>query len=355
MLDVESKQGRLWEFAIHILIWGTLLLFPLLSITSSHRNLLIEGTFFIFWVPIAFMGIMFYANYYFLIDRYFFPKRKIQFIFSNFIPVSFYLFFRYVVANEKYMQIMELAESPRRFLPLYLNIPLDILSFSIPVVFGLALRSIKKVRDTELSKKQEANTRLELELKHLKYQIQPHFFFNALNTIYGLIDLDQQKAQEAVHDLSKLMRHLLYKAENEFITLDEEIDFLNKYIALNKLRLSENTIVSTQFPDIVPNINLPPLLFISLVENSFKHGVAALEKSAIKFEIFYDYQQLTFRAINTNYAKKEIDLSGSGIGTENLSKRLDILFPNQYTYRVEKQENNYIATVTIPYKNTDEN
>lgn len=355
ILTDKQRQGRLWEVSIHILIWCTLLLFPFLSVTTSNEHLLLEGVFFIFWVPIVFIAITFYSNYKFIIDRYFFPKKKVQFALLNLLQIACFLFFRYIVAYDKYKSIIEVLESPRRNLSLALAIPLDVLSFIIPIVFALAIRSIEKVRASELSKKQEKNTRLELELRHLKYQMQPHFFFNSLNTIYGLIDLDQEKAQKAVHDLSKLMRHLLYKSENEFITLDEEIEFLNKYIALNQLRFSGNTVVTTDFPTIVPNISLPPLLFISLVENSFKHGIAAMQESTIHFEIKYTYQTLTFSAINTNFAKEEADLSGSGIGIDNLQKRLDILFPKQYTYTVDKQKNNYIATVTIPYTSRDEN
>lgn len=122
---------------------------------------------------------------------------------------------------------------------------------------------------------------LESELKYLKYQLNPHFFMNTLNNIHALVDIDSEKAKKTIIELSKLMRYVLYEANKSQISLKYEIQFLENYIALMKLRYTEHLDIQTEFPLIVPHVQIPPLLFISLLENAFKHGVSYRESSYI--------------------------------------------------------------------------
>lgn len=107
MFPIANKQDKLWEIAVHILIWCVVLLFPLLSIATTNKNLLIEGIFFIFWIPIVFMGALFYLNYNYLIDKYFYPKKKLGFIVWNWLVICLFFIYRYGLATSKYMSIME--------------------------------------------------------------------------------------------------------------------------------------------------------------------------------------------------------------------------------------------------------
>ncbi|GIZ16492.1 hypothetical protein RCZ15_12420 [Capnocytophaga catalasegens] len=164
-----------------------------------------------------------------------------------------------------------------------------------------------------------AATKLHVELQHLKYQLQPHFFFNALNNIYSLIVFDPDKAQKSVHSLSKLMR----------------------------LRLTEKTIVTTDFPTEVLQVEIAPLLLITLVENAFKHGVSATTTTQIHFSIKSDEKMICFTAENTLLAKQNSDLYSSSIGIDNLRKQLNLIYPNRNAYTITTEGGKYKSEIVI--------
>ena len=141
---------------------------------------------------------------------------------------------------------------------------------------------LKSLRDDEMLKDLERQ-RLESELQYLKYQLNPHFFMNTLNNIYALVDLNTEQAKKTIIELSKLMRYVLYEANKNQISLEHEIQFLENYIALMKLRYIDNLNIRTEFPVVVPCVQIPPLLFISLLENAFKHGVSYQDLPLLKY------------------------------------------------------------------------
>jgi LytS/YehU family sensor histidine kinase len=163
--------------------------------------------------------------------------------------------------------------------------------------------------------------------------LNPHFLLNTLNNIYALIAFDTDKAQESVQELSKLLRHVLYEDKEQFTALSKEMEFIQSYIELMRIRLSSNVTVVTEY-DLDPNSQTPiaPLIFISLVENAFKHGISPTEPSFIK--IRFSEVQDTVRCLiqNSNHRKVGYDKSGSGIGLEQVQKRLDLSYPNKYSW-----------------------
>ena len=194
--------------------------------------------------------IIFYLNY-FIIVKWLFEDKKLWFFASNFLLLILLIFVK--------SQIFELLEPDRPKMlgkrpPEALRYYFDFLIYLIPVAFSIAINASKKMQKAEEMKIEADNIKLQSELQHLKYQLQPHFFFNALNNIYSLIDFDSEKAKQSVHSLSKLMRHLLYKTDVDKISLSEEIDFLNKYIDLMSLRLNDKTKVYTNFPTKIPSL-----------------------------------------------------------------------------------------------------
>ena len=201
----------------------------------------------------------------------------------------------------------------------------DFLTNLLPVITAIAIKYAQRLFILELEQKEMATTRLHAELQHLKYQLQPHFFFNALNNIYSLITFDSEKAQQSVHSLSKLMRHFLQKSNEEKILLKDEIDFLNQYIELMTLRLTEKTKVITDFPKEIPPIKIAPLLLITLVENAFKHGVSANKDTVIRFSLETENKTIRFVSENTLLVSQNNDLYSSSIGIENLRKQLDLI------------------------------
>lgn len=215
------------------------------------------------------------------------------------------------------------------------------------VGFNIAIKLFfKSFRDEEMLKELE-HKRLQSELQYLKYQINPHFFMNTLNNIHALVDIDTGKAKSTIVELSKLMRYVLYEASNKTILLSREIQFLENYVTLMSLRYPEKVSIEKNFPLEVPEVQIPPLLFISFVENAFKHGISYRQESFVRVVMqLEEGNRLAFRC--TNSTGSSSDEQHHGIGLENIRKRLRLLFGNDYTLSITKEENKFDVLLIIP-------
>lgn len=209
------------------------------------------------------------------------------------------------------------------------------------------LHFLKSLRDDEMLKDLERQ-RLESELQYLKYQLNPHFFMNTLNNICALVDLNTEQAKKTIIELSKLMRYVLYEANKNQISLEHEIQFLENYIALMKLRYIDNLNIRTEFPVVVPCVQIPPLLFISLLENAFKHGVSYQEPSFIEVRIELADEGVIFNCKNSKHTHAHKD-AYHGIGIDNIKKRLHLLYGNNYTFTTNESENCFEVLLIIPF------
>ena len=215
------------------------------------------------------------------------------------------------------------------------------------VGFNIAIKLFfKSFRDEEMLKELE-HQHLQSELQYLKYQINPHFFMNTLNNIHALVDIDTGKAKSTLVELSKLMRYVLYEASNRTTLLSREVQFLENYIGLMSLRYTDKVSIETEFPAEIPEVQIPPLLFISFVENAFKHGVSYRNSSFIRVRIqLEEDNRLSFRCTNSNNGSA--DEQHHGIGLENIRKRLRILFGNDYTLSISDKEQTFDVLLIIP-------
>jgi len=210
----------------------------------------------------------------------------------------------------------------------------DIFSLCLIVCLALAIKTTRRWYEEEAIRRELQKSKTEAELKNLKNQINPHFLLNTLNNIYALINFDKEKAQQAVQDLSKLLRYVLYDNQQEFVPLYQEADFIKNYIELMKIRLTDNVIVKTHI-DISKESNtmIAPLIFISLIENAFKHGISPIEPSCIDILLTEAADQKIICEITNSYhPKNEMDKSGSGIGLEQVRKRLELIYPGKYLW-----------------------
>ncbi|HNW57925.1 MAG TPA: histidine kinase, partial [Bacteroidales bacterium] len=179
-------------------------------------------------------------------------------------------------------------------------------------------------------------------------QISPHFFFNTLNNIYSLISISPEDSQKAVLKLSKLMRYLLYETEHGNTSLNSEIKFMNNYIDLMKLRVSDKIKLSVSFPEKYDDLNIPPLLFIPFIENAFKHGISYREASFIDINMQVEKDSISFRCCNSvAKTREESEKKDSGIGLENVSKRLNLLFPEKHELTINKSDTTFEVILNI--------
>ncbi|WKK67071.1 sensor histidine kinase [Lutimonas zeaxanthinifaciens] len=183
------------------------------------------------------------------------------------------------------------------------------------------------------------------ELQHLKSQVNPHFFFNTLNNLYGLVDKDPKKAQDLILKLSDLMRYSIYEGEKDLVELNDEVDYLKNYVGLHKMRYHKD--VDVEFnTDIEKNCKVMPLLFIILVENAFKHGVEKLrERSFVHINIVTFENKIQFD-IENNFDDSE-SVEDSGIGLKNLKRRLGLVYPNKHKLSFSVRDNVYKATLIL--------
>eukprot|EP01093_Parvamoeba_rugata_P003547 TRINITY_DN14763_c0_g1_i2.p1 TRINITY_DN14763_c0_g1~~TRINITY_DN14763_c0_g1_i2.p1 ORF type:complete len:346 (-),score=46.49 TRINITY_DN14763_c0_g1_i2:597-1634(-) len=331
----------------HLLVWLTLFSLPYLLSYGQEQEL--DRVKAHFWIPLFFSTIIFYFNYFVLVDRFLFPKKMLQFILINAALIAFFLFLKEYIEDNFFQQIIKkrLENKNRVAPPFKMAIYIQILSYMAPLLFSIALKTTKRWSKTEAERKEATNIKLKSELQHLHYQLQPHFFFNSLNNIYSLVDISPEQAKSSIHSLSKLMRYMLYETNVESIPLTKEIDFLKKYIDLMKLRVSDKTTVSYSFPIKETGIQIAPLLFISLIENAFKHGVSASQTSSIDINMTCDDNTVLFSIENDNFPKKTDDKSGSGIGLQNLEKRLELSYPDKFSFKTILKNNRFIVTLEI--------
>jgi sensor histidine kinase YesM len=198
-------------------------------------------------------------------------------------------------------------------------------------------------------RKEIENLQLKTNLALLRNQVSPHFFMNTLNNIHSLIEMDTKKAQDAVERLSTLMRYLLYHSSQNTIELRKEIEFIHSFVALMQLRHSDEVQVTIIIPDIIPDIKIPPMLFISLVENAFKHGVSYPMKSIIYFELKTNENSLNCIIKNSKH-KKTPQSQGeySGIGLNNIKESLKLLYGDKFSLDIADRATEFEVTLIIP-------
>jgi hypothetical protein len=214
---------------------------------------------------------------------------------------------------------------------------------------GTTIKLMSKWLSEEKLRKDAEKEQLKTNLALLRHQVSPHFFMNTLNNIHTLIEIDTEKAQDAIERLSTLMRYLLYDSAQNTIELKKEIEFIYSFISLMRLRHSDEVEVIVLIPDQIPDIKIPPMLFISLLENAFKHGVNYPMKSYIYFEIEIHENSLVCIIKNSKH-KTVANQYGeySGIGLENIKKSLNLLYEHEYNLDISDKENEFVVNLKIP-------
>ena len=227
------------------------------------------------------------------------------------------------------------------------GVVLKIIFYAVMVAMPVGLKYVMRWNDEKHKMEEERRRNAEAELTWLKNQLNPHFLFNTLNNISSLTQIDADKAQESIGQFSELLRYALYESNVKKVKLTDETEFMKNYINLMSLRCNEMTLVETRFDSFDESLTISPLLFISLIENAFKHGISSHKDSFVKIDMGLDGNDLVFSCENSIHERASENRSGSGIGLENMLRRLDLLYPDAYTYRQYIENRTYIAIVRI--------
>lgn len=309
-------------------------------------------------VMLAFM-IVFYINYLYLIDRLLYKQKTKEFIIINLLLVIGMASLMYFTHD--FIMSLNLDGRPMRRRRRYSSLPYvfigrNLLSLALVVGLSVAIKMSARWAMVESERKELEKAKTEAELKNLKSQINPHFLLNTLNNIYALIEFNPPKAQTAVEELSKLLRHLLYDNNETFVPLMSEVEFIKNYIELMRIRLSKNITLTTTL-EISPNsaTQIAPLIYISLIENAFKHGVSGNKNSFIDIQLKENPNGIVeFICKNSYFPKSDTDKSGSGIGLNQVKRRLELLYPDRHTWNQKIERNNdesiFVSHLTINTK-----
>ena len=218
----------------------------------------------------------------------------------------------------------------------------SLLVFSLGANLGMKLYFKTQQDEQQLASLEKENLRQ--ELVYLRYQVNPHFLMNTLNNIHALVDIDPSEAKSSIVHLSKFMRYLLYDSDKEYITLQQAIDLVHQYIDLMSKRYCDSVDIRFEAPEQVPNVGLAPLILMPFIENAFKHGVSYNKPSFIHMALSVQDNRICFNCINS---KNDIKHEVGGVGMTNVVKRLDLIYGDQYTLRVDDKEQ-YSVCLTVP-------
>lgn len=333
------------EFTIYTVFWGLAIALPIHKFSYLKKN---KKTVF------KTLGLLALSILTLIIDHYMkLPDNPITFalLMVFWIGVIYLIIPRF---TRKYWRLIALFYIPlfvyfiylRLFsgdLEAYLKIKEDFpfFAFFLPIPILFFVWVFEQWKWLQNLKAEKAKTELSL----LRTQINPHFFFNTLNNLYALTVKNSSQAPEVILKLSDMMRYTIYEGEKETVKLSDEIDYLNNYIELHKIRYKKTVDIRFKH-DIDTSLAIAPLLYIILLENAIKHGIETLtEQAYIHINLFEDNDFIYFE-IENNFDPKEIEES-NGIGLQNLKKRLDLLYNDHHILEINQTENTYKTTLKL--------
>ena len=329
----------------HIALWAFMFLSPLTYWRGTGFKF---AQYLMYCMQPAMLMIVFYLNYLYLAPKFFVAGKHRYDVLINLILITTFgitLHYWNDYANELF-GVHVLVDDTLNHIT---NILRDSLNLAIFAGGSTALALARKWVVAEQKLRESEAARAQSELKNLRSQIKPHFLLNTLNNIYALTAIDQARAQDAIQQLSRMLRHILYDNQETEVSFTDEMEFIENYIKLMKIRLSKNVEVTFNRQIALPGIKVAPLIFISLIENAFKHGVSPTEPSFVHINISASAYEITCQIENSNHPKSTNDRSGHGIGLTQVQQRLDLAYSGRYTWErgVNEEGNIYTSTIHI--------
>ena len=331
---------------LQIVIVITVLLLPL-AYTEPLRPLTFRS-YLLRASQLLAMLMVYYVNYLWLVPRLL-RGNKILFFIVNIILISILS----ICVHDSIRLLWHQEHNipiPEKWSPHPIFIFREMFNMSVAAAIATAVTRSRRWAIAEKKLNEAKTAQAEAELQNLRWQINPHFVLNTLNNIYALTEQDKKKSQTAILELSRMLKYILYDNKQKWVALQDEVDFIHNYIALMRLRTA--TPVSEHY-DIAgaAGIQVPPMLFISLVENAFKHGISTSKESFIEINITGNAQAVVCLIRNSYHPKSANDQSGHGIGLENVAKRLALVYPDRHEWQkgiiTEDNKSIYFSKITI--------
>lgn len=348
--DIKNNSSN--KILVHSIIWSFFIVTSLISFYESY--LLINPDFYVQWIS----GItLFYLNYFYFVPKLLLHKKYWYFLAIILSIITFFTIIRIVYFIPDFREMMPpkvydaTGHEITRRMPFRRKAPFFmIISPSIFYVFIIAISTIIKTLsefyDNQQNKLIAETHRTTTELNYLRKQTNPHFLFNALNSIYSLAYKKSDLVPDAIVTLSEMMRYMLYETDNKTVFLEKEINYIKNYIELQKLRLNNIENIYINIHGETRNKYIEPLLLISFIENAFKYGTDYKGVAYVKIKIIINDTILDFWVENKmeNYIK---DPENSGIGLTNIESRLNLLYPSTHQLTITETENSYSVHLNL--------
>lgn len=333
------------EIFYHILFWVVYM--SIFTFVEGGYNNQFRQAFLIELIFLPFRLSVIYLNYFWLMPAFLLQKRFVAYILYSVVSILIASFLHRLLMYESLNAILYPDWDQGSFWQAYRFLQSAMIITS-PMIFLIGMTVMTRWASTERRAELLEKEKLKAELGYLRSQINPHFFFNTLNNLYGLALLKSEKTAEVVMKLSELMSYILYEADRETVPLVKEIDQIERYVALEQIRYDNRFEVHFQTEGDVDHFEIPPLLLLPFVENSFKHGVNKSSQDGwISIFISIDNHVFTF-IIKNKVAALQTEKSGNnGLGIVNVQKRLDLIFPNCHTLECKKTADLFIVHLQI--------
>ena len=340
---------------IHILCW---MLIILISLLASYNRFQVFPQDYQYYVRTGLEILIFYLNFSLLVPRLLLNNKILLYVVVS-IAFIFLLSFlnNQLIPSEEIVRRMMMKRAafsghpegnpllrPNRNIFMGVQIIFGILLFTVGASIKLVSEWYKNEKTKALVETQKINT----ELSFLKTQLNPHFLFNSLNSIYSLANKKSDFTTDAIITLSELMRYMLYETDKEYVPLAKEIEYIKNYISLQNLRLKDSAGVRFNVRGSLEHY-IEPLMLSSFIENAFKYGTDYTGKTSINIEICIDGQQLILNS-NNYVSKNEKNKASSGIGLQNIKSRLNLLYPDSHSLKIEEAEKLYSVELVLNLK-----
>ena len=362
-LKLDNNIFKKYRILLHLFFWLSIWAYEGLVWGALEDAYQIRFTTSLIELPLKIIAT--YFTLYILVDRFLLKSRYVEFFVYLLLSmivfgVTLRVIAYYIIYTNFYPESLSIG--------IFYFPKVAITLFSIYSLVGLAAsfhlikysyKSLKERQHLQQTAQEMEKGKLEAELKLLKSQINPHFLFNTLNNLYVLALNNSNRAPEVVYKLSQLMSYMLYESNQTQVSLEREIQYIENYIALEKIRYGERLDVALNIYDNTEGIQIAPLLLLPFIENSFKHGVNnQLSKVWVRIDILVQDGQLVLKVENnkSSFPSKAIKKDKSGIGLQNVKKRLDLIYNDSYNLEILDEEDTYLVILKIqldgsPYKN----
>lgn len=345
-----NKQQTVGENLLYVMVWAVIILIPILNskmLSEEHVSL---TNILTVWQKLTPYLLLFILHNYLIAPLLLFNRHRhlLWYLVVNLLTIT--IIFSSITLYKEYTPdqptpYLLYGKASFTDLALHWNILLGFFMTGLNTGIKFFYQSLRDEQQMEVLKRQN----LQAEMEYLKYQINPHFFMNTLNNIHALIDINAEYAKSTVIELSKMMRYVLYESGNDSISLRQDIQFLENYIELMRIRYDERHLdIRFEYPATIPGrMAIPPLLLIVFVENAFKHGVSYNRDSFIRIRI--DCRNDTVTSEITNSRHRKNTAAQAGIGLENVRKRLGLIYGNRHQLAIDESDPDvYSVRLTIP-------